>query len=62
MPSATPQKHSVGVFKGGGEEEIKIAYLPKAMFSELKPIDSLRAALLFPSEWIFKFGTHGPSG
>lgn len=35
----------------------KIAYLPKAMCSELNSIDFPWDSVLFPSEWIFKFGT-----
>lgn len=54
--SATPQNTSLMFSRGWGRGN-KIAYLPKAMFSELKSIDSPWGSLLFPSEWIFKFGT-----
>lgn len=54
--SATPQNTSLMFSRGWGRGN-KIVYLPEAMFTELKSIDSPWDSLLFPSEWIFKFGT-----
>lgn len=47
---------SIDVFKGVGGGN-KIAYWPKAVFSELKATDSPWDALRLPSEWIFTLGT-----
>lgn len=56
MLSATPQNTPLMFLRGRGRGN-KIAYLPKAVFSELKATNSPRDALLLPSEWIFTLGT-----
>lgn len=55
MLSATPQNAPLMFLRGRGRGN-KIAYLPKAVFRELKATDSPWDALLLPSEWIFTLG------